>query len=121
MHFQNIDWADSEIAKIEIEYNCAKLFVYNDTLQKNVIVNFAGFIGLTNLCMWDDQIIDYAEVRELKDDDSAEFTKMLFSAYNKYTDYGERCLGDGIFEVRIRLINQITFSIYCQSIEVEDN
>ena len=33
MEFNNIDWADSNIDRIEIEYDCAKLFVFNDTLQ----------------------------------------------------------------------------------------
>ena len=56
MKFENIDWADSNIDKIEIEYDCAKLLIFNDTLQKNVCVSCTGFVGLTNLCIWDDKI-----------------------------------------------------------------
>lgn len=120
MNFHGIDWADSSINKIEIEYNCAKLLIFNDSLQKNLVVKCTGFIGMTNLCIWDDQIIDYAEVCTIEEDNSTAFTQMLFSTYDKNANYGERWLNHGILEVRIRLVNDTTFSIYCQSVEVMD-
>ena len=119
MKFENIDWADSNIDKIEIEYDCAKLLVFNDTLQKNVCVSCTGFVGLTNLCMWDDQIIDDATVHQIQDDDDTTFIKTVFSAYDKDFNYGERWLNKGVLELRIKLINGIAFSIYCQKIDVE--
>ena len=119
MKFENIDWADSNIEKIEIEYDCAKLLIFNDTLQKNVCVSCTGFVGLTNLCMWDDQIIDDATVHQIQDDDDTPFIKMVFSAYDKDFNYGERWLNKGILELHIKLINGIAFSIYCQKIDVE--
>ena len=119
MDFDNIDWADSNIHKIEIEYDCATILVFNDTLQKNVLVKCTGFIGLTNLCIWDDQIIDSASVHQILDNDSAPFIQEVLSAYDKDFNYGERWLNTGILELRIKLINNITFSIYCQKINVE--
>lgn len=65
MNFENMDWADSNIDNIKISYNCADLYVYNDALQKDFVVKFNGFIGLTNLCIWDDQIIDYVNVNKV--------------------------------------------------------
>ena len=105
MKFENIDWADSNIDKIEIEYDCAKLLIFNDTLQKNVCVSCTGFVGLTNLCMWDDQIIDDATVHQIQDDDDTPFIKTVFSAYDKDFNYGERWLNKGVLELRIKLIN----------------
>jgi hypothetical protein len=119
MNFENIDWADSNIDKIEIEYDCAKLLIFNDTLQKKVCVSCTGFIGLTNLCIWDDQIIDSAEILPVSDNDDASFIRAVFTAYDKDFNYGERWLNKGIFELRIKLINDIAFSIYCQKIDVE--
>ncbi len=118
MEFNNIDWADSNIDRIEIEYDRAKLFVFNDTLQKQLIVKFNGFIGMTNLLIWDDQIIDYAEVHEVQDDNTTPFIQMLFATYDKDFNYGERWLNRGVLEVQIRLINHTTFSLYCQSIDI---
>ncbi len=119
MKFENINWADSDIEKIEIEHNCAKLFIFNDILQQNVCVSCTGFIGLTNLCIWDDQIIDNAEIRSISDCDDIPFMKAVYSAYDKSFNYGERCLDNGVLEMCIKLVNNISFSIYCQAINVE--
>lgn len=78
MNFKNIDWADSRIEKIVIEYNCAKLYVFNDDIRRNLCVSCTGFIGLTNLCIWDDQVIDHAEIHQIADDDNTPFIQMLF-------------------------------------------
>ena len=119
MSFYSIDWADSNIDKIVIEYDCAKLFIFNDTLQRNVCVSCTGFIGLNNLCMWDDQIIDTASIHQIQDGDTSPFIQTVFTAYDKDFNYGERWLNRGILELRIKLVNGIAFSIYCQQINVE--
>ncbi len=118
MNFSSIDWADSNIERIEIEYDCAKLMVFSDALQKPLIVKFNGFIGLTNLLIWDDQIIDHAEVHEVPDNSSTPFIQMLFATYDKDFNYGERWLNKGILEVQIHLVNHTFFSLYCQSIDI---
>ncbi len=120
MKFENMDWADSNIDNIKISYNCADLYVYNDALQKDFVVKFNGFIGLTNLCIWDDQIIDYVCVNKVQCDAPPKFIQEVFSTYDRTYDYGGRKLGDDILEVNIRLINNITFSIYCLTIEVQN-
>ncbi len=119
MEFNNISWADSDIEKIEIEYDSIKLYIFNDALQRNVCVICTGFIGLTDLCIWDDQIIDHAEMHQMSDHESIPFMKMVYDAYDKNFNYGERCLNNGVIEVCIRLINNISFNIYCQKIAVE--
>ena len=119
MEFNNIDWADSNIEKIEIEYDSIKLYIFNDTLQRNVCVICTGFIGVTDLCIWDDQIIDYADARQIADDENIPFMKMVYASYDKNFNYGERYLNNGVIEVCIRLINNIPFNIYCQKITVE--
>ncbi len=119
MEFNNFDWSDSHIEKIEIEYDSIKLYIFNDTLQRNVCMICTGFIGLTNLCIWDDLIIDYAETHLIADDESIPFMEMVYSAYDKNFNYGERYLNNGVVDVCIRLVNNISFDIYCQKITVE--
>ena len=119
MNFENISWVDSDIERIEIEYNCAKLFIFNDSLQKDMCVSCTGFIGLNNLCIWDDQIIEQASIFQIKDDDNTPFIQTVFAAYDKDFNYGERWLNHGIIELRIKLVNGISFSIYCQKVDVD--
>jgi len=121
MDFYRFFWPDSDIEKIEIQFDTIILYIFNDALQRNVCVTCTGFIGITNLLMWDDQIIDDVEVRKVQEDDPDPFIQMLFSRYDKDFNYGERWLNRGVLDVQIHLINDTTFHIYCQSIEVSSD
>ena len=118
MDFNCVDWADSDIEKITIEHDCAQLHIFCDALQKNVCVRCTGFVGLTDLCIWDDQIIDSAGLRRLTDDEEIPFVRKVFSAYDRDLNSGERRLNKGLLEMRVRLSNGITFQLYCQKVEV---
>ena len=119
MNFQDFYWADSDIESINIEYDHATLVIWNDALQKKLFVECSGFAGITNLCIWDDTIIMSTSVNPVCDTDN-EFLRNLYTAYSKIKDYGGRSLGSGLLELRIELANYITFSVYCQKIEVSN-
>jgi hypothetical protein len=72
---------------------------------------------MTNLCIWDDTIIAGTSVQPAGDADN-EFLRNLYTAYSKNKDYGGRSLGDGLLEMKIELVNGISFRVYCQKIEV---
>lgn len=117
MTFKNIYWPDSQLEKIQIEYDCATLIIWNDVLQKRLTVRCTGLAGITNLCIWDDTIIMNAEVYPVTDFDT-DFIHRLFEAYDKNYDYGGRTLSSGLLELRIELINHISFSVYCLKVDV---
>ena len=117
MNFHDFYWADSDIESINIEYDHATLVIWNDALQKRLSVECSGFAGITNLCIWDDTIIMSASMYPVCDTDN-EFLSNLYAAYSKNKDYGGRSLGNGLLELRIELANYISFSVYCQKIEV---
>lgn len=119
MNFLNFNWADSNIESINIEYDIAVLKIWNDVLQKWMIVKCSGFAGITNLCIWDDTIIVSLNLSSVKEEDN-EFVKTLFKAYDKHYDYCGRSLEKGLFELKIDLVNNTSFYIYCQNVEVQD-
>ncbi len=119
MNFHHYDWADSEVERINIEYDLATLIVWNDTLQKRLAVECSGLAGITNLCIWDDTSIMSANVYPVVNADN-EFLRNFYGAYSKGMDYGGRTLDNGFLELRIELSNYISFSIYCQNIEVKE-
>ena len=120
MKFQNIDWADSDIESMNIKYDHATLVIWNDVLQKRLFVECFGFVGITNLCIWDDTIITSTSVYPVCNDHN-EFVRNLYAAYSKDKDYGGRSLSNGLLELKIELTNYISFSVYCQKIEVVDH
>lgn len=117
MKFENLYWPDSQLTTIQIEYDRANLVIWNDALQERLSVECSGFAGITNLCIWDDTIIMSASVYPVCDADN-EFLSNLYTAYSKDKDYGGRSLSGGLLELRIELANYISFSVYCQKIEV---
>lgn len=117
MNISNINWADSDLENITIEYDHASLVIWNDTLQKRLSVECSGLAGITNLCIWDDTIILNVSVSSASDSHN-EFVRNLYAKYSKDKDYGGRSLNEGLLELRIELANYISFSVYCQKIEV---
>lgn len=117
MDFLAIDWADSDVEGININYDHATLIIWNDTLQKRLSVECSGFAGITSLCMWDDTVIMRADVNTVCNA-ANEFLQKLYTAYRIDADYGGRSLADGLLELSIELSNHISFSLYCQKIEV---
>lgn len=117
MDFTNFDWADSDLENIKIEFNNAVLVIWNDALQKRLLVECSGFAGITNLCIWDDTIIVNANVYPADNSDN-DFVRNLYAAYDKNIDYGGRSLNSGLLELRIELVNYISFSVYCLKIDV---
>ncbi len=119
MNFENIDWADSDLESVNIEFDRAIITIWNDTLQTRLLVTCTGFAGITNLCMWDDTIIMDANIFVVATPNN-EFLCDLYKSYNSDFDYGGRTLKDGLLELRIKLVNNISFSVYCLKIDVED-
>lgn len=117
MKFENYFWPDSQLEKMQIEYDHASLVIWNDVLERELVVECYGLAGITNLCIWDDTIIWSAEVRPVCNSEDA-FVRNLYTAYDKNYDYGGRFLSNGLLELRIELVNHIAFSVYCQRIEV---
>lgn len=87
------------IERIEIASGYAKMIIFNDTLQKQLVVKLNGFIGMMNLLIWDGLIINCIEVNRMQDDGTASFIQMLYSTCDKNVNYGERWLNKEIFEV----------------------
>lgn len=119
MDFMDINWADSDLENIIIEYDRATLLIWNDILQKKLSVECSGFAGITNLCIYDDTIIMCASVCPVCNSDNA-FIRNLYKAYDTDKDYGGRSLSEGLLELRFTLANYISFNIYCQKIDVTE-
>lgn len=120
MNFSTINWADSDLENIQIEYDRAVLTVWNDSLQKRLLINCFGLAGITNLCIWDDTIIMKAGVYPVTEPNS-DFVRRLYAAYDKDYNYGGRALNSGLLELRIELANYISFSIYCLKVKVMED
>ena len=65
MKFSDFFWPDSSLEQVSIRYDVAELIIWNCNTNCKVIVQCKGFIGMTDLCIWDDQIILQAECQNI--------------------------------------------------------
>ena len=115
MKLNEIDWIDSQLEKITIEYDKAELLVECDS--GNYVITCTGLIGLTNLCIWDDTIIENIYVKNA-DPSSDSYLQNVFSNYDKDFDYAGRILGENILILSVSIVNNTVFNLYCKQISV---
>ena len=115
LNLQNICWHDAEIINIYIEYNKlimkVKLEEEWNTIS-NITMECNGFIGINNLCIFDDIIIDDVIIEKIYSE-SDDFLKKISNTYSKNVEYDGRKLSNGIIKINCRIINDIVFEIYC--------
>ena len=115
IELNDVDWIDSQLEKITIEYDKAELLVECDS--GNYVITCTGLIGLTNLCIWDDTSIENIYVKNA-DPSSDSYLQNVFSHYDKDFDYCGRILGENILILSVSIINNTVFDLYCKQISV---
>ncbi len=123
MKFSDFFWPDSDLEKVEIEYDVARLTIWNNASGCRAIVKCEKLAGITNLCVWDDTTILETKClpldhRRLSEASGDAFLQSLVEAYDGVPSFGGKNLEDGIVVLRFLLTNHIWFSVYCQSVEV---
>ena len=115
MKLNEIDFADSELKKLNIEYDKAEVFIQLDDEEKTkLVIDCSGLLGVDNLCIWDDTYIDSLSIHSA--DNNSEFLKEVFKAYIASTP--ERDLSKPIYDLKITFVNNLSCHIYIQKYEI---
>ena len=116
MNINEMDWHDSQIEKITIEYDKAELLVHAHP-EGWYVITCTGLLGMTDLCIWDDMSLDNIQL-ELADKENDPYLQLVFSKYGKNYAVCEKDLTKDIYILTAKVINNIPAKIYCQNIEV---
>lgn len=117
MRFDELSWAGSTLEHLQLAYDSAVLTIWNESVQRRFRVCCSGFVGVADLCLWDDVVIADGAVRTITEADN-EFLRRFFTAYRVDFHREEQCLKDGLLELRMVLTNDIPLRLYCQQIDV---
>ena len=124
MKFSDLFWPDSELEKVEIEYDLAKLTLWNDASSKRFTVVCSKLAGIANLCIWEDMTIEECNLNRVTYEDLANtqdgFLYEFYAAHNGIPYFGGKRIEDGITVLSFKLTNGIWFRVYCQQIELEE-
>ena len=114
-NINQIDFADAQLKRINIEYDKAEIYIQlDDGKNSNLEIICSGLLGIDNLCIWDDTYIDNLSVIDA--DRNSQYLKEVFNAYLHSTP--DRDLNKQIYDLKITLVNNITCHVYFQHYEI---
>lgn len=119
MNYNDYFWGDSILEKIEVVYDKIVITVYNDVLQKNIIVECSQCAGMTQLINWDENIIENIFLKEIPRKQHPIITKIK-ELYGVNSYDSEKSIEGRFFELRILLINEVSFSVICKNVSFMD-
>ena len=114
-NFYKYDFHDSVLEKIEV--NCNKTVMYIDMDGSKIKIICRETVGITNLCMWEDDEIYDATLRKVEDF-SVTFLENIKNAHPVYKEAEQNPIRKGLLDLAVELANNIIFHIYCYKTEV---
>lgn len=118
-NFNQYDWHDSIIQKIEIRDSSVNLLIsLDDANSTSVSVKCSAVVGITNICMWEDNIINCVNINTVSDF-SNPFLSEIRANHPVYDNEINAPVRKGLLDLSITLANNITFHIYCYNVDIE--
>ncbi len=115
IEYDAIFWADSFIKKIIIEYDRISVDVFNDLLQKSILIECRNCIGISKFIFVNEIILENIFLNNI----SAKSNQMYIDVFDEYRNKAyeaEETLESPICELRFLLANGTDFSILCQEV-----
>jgi hypothetical protein len=114
--FYKYDFHDGVIEKIEI--NCNETVLYIDMDGTKTKITCRDTVGVTNLCMWEDDEISDIVLNKVEDF-SLPFLENIKKFHPTYREAGQNPIREGLLDLAVELANNITFHIYCYNVDVK--
>lgn len=119
INYNDCFWGDSVLEKIEIVYDKIEITVYNDVFQKEIYIECSQCVGMTQLINWDETIIENIFLQEIPKGQHP-MIAAIKRLYGTNSFDSEKSIDGNFFELRISLINELSFSIVCKNICFRD-
>ena len=119
INYNDCFWGDSTLEKIEIVYDKIVITVYNDALQKNITIECSQCAGMTQFINWDEIIIEDIFLEEIPSQQH-QITTIIKQLYGIDSHAWKKSIEGQFFELRILLINEVSFSVICKNVCFKD-
>jgi len=116
--FHKYCWHDADIEKIEISSNQIIIMINHDDYENSVKILCNQVVGLTDLCMWEDTIINDATLEYVKGEPPFFLQKIRDAHPLNGEFYDNQPIKSNLLCLSITLVNDIVFNIYCYSVEI---
>ena len=116
--FNKYYWHDTNIEKIEISSNQITVLINNDYYENSITILCNEVVGLTDLCMWEDTIIDDAKL-EYVDNELPSFLQEVMNSHPLDGEfYNNQPIRSNLLCLSMKLTNDIAFNIYCYEVKI---
>ena len=120
INFNEILWEDSRLEKIEIVNDKISILIYNDVKQKEIYIDCLQCVGMTEIIIWDETIIDFIDLKEISISDNYLVNKMI-NTYGKYSPNYDKQLSDNLYKLKVIFIDNTYFEVVCNKIIIRDS
>ena len=116
--FHKYCWHDADIENIEISSNQIIIMINHDDYENSVKILCNQVVGLTDLCMGEDTIINEVTLEYVKGE-LPPFLQKIRDAHPLNGEfYDNQPIKSNLLCLSITLVNDIVFNIYCYSVEI---
>ena len=116
--YDEIFWGDSTIEEIDIKYDELTMSIFNDVQQKKINVICSKCIGISEMFIWDEVIIENIFIEEVVLSEHPMWKK-IYELYGTGSYDSEKDILKSFYELKVVLINDLEFKVLCQGIEFE--
>ena len=116
--FYKYCWHDADIEKIEISSNQITITIQNDDYENSLKILCNNVVGLTNLCMWEDTMINKATLEYVNHELTPFLQKIKETHPLDGEFYNNQPIKNNLLCLSIKLVNDIVFNIYCYDVKV---
>lgn len=120
LNFDELLWEDSVLEKIEIVNDKISILIYNDGSQKEVYIDCLQCVGMTELIIWDENIIDFIDLKKIGNTDHYLADKAV-KLYGKESLNYNKKLCDNLCLLKIVFIDKTYFEVVCNEVLIRDS
>ena len=120
LNFDELLWGDSVLEKIEIVNDKISILIYNDVSQKEVYIDCLQCVGMTELIIWDENIIDFIGLKKIGNTDHYLSDKAV-KLYGKESLNYNKKLCDNLCLLKIVFIDKTYFEVVCNEVLIRDS
>ena len=120
LNFDELLWGDSVLEKIEIANDKISILIYNDVNQKEVYIDCLQCVGMTELIIRDENIIDFIDLKKIGNTDHYLADKAVKLYRKESLNYNKK-LCDNLCLLKIVFIDNTYFEVVCNEVLIRDS
>ena len=115
INYTDVLWSDSILKKIQIVYDKIEITIFNDMLKKEICIECLQCVGMTDIIIWDEVIIENILLEKVYNFQSPLIARVMEMYGDKPFSSVKQITGE-FYELQVSLINGLFFNVICKNV-----